>query len=119
MTDNAMKGPKQATPVTMTMDHDTFFLWLYEIQGRPGGAGEPLPPNMSWERDTDLTSPYFLVTCYMDTEEGIVIAQHNEDAKSVKVTMRYPAPGPNLIRTVRLMLGEGVEAPDDLMGEAA
>lgn len=110
---------KTATPVTMTMDHDTFFLWLYEIQGRPGGDGEPLPPNLSWEPDTDATWPYFMEACYFDTKEGTVIARHHEDAKSVTVTFRCPAPGPNLMRVVRQMLGEAVEAPVDRMGKAA
>jgi hypothetical protein len=101
------------------MDHDAFFLWLYEIQGRPGGDGEPLPPNLSWEPDTDATWPYFMVACYFDTKEGTVIARHHEDAKCVTVTFRCPAPGLNLIRTVRQMLGESGEEPHMMMEEAA
>ncbi|MFP5479249.1 MAG: hypothetical protein ACLGIE_06090 [Alphaproteobacteria bacterium] len=110
---NITTAPKAATPVTMTMDHSTFFLWLYEIQGRPGGDGEPLPPNMSCDFDADLTSPYFLVTCYFDTKEGTVIARHYHDedgAHMVNTTFRYPKPGPNLINAVRQVLGEFGEA---------
>ncbi len=106
-------APKAATPVTMTMSHEFFFEWLYQIQSRPGGDGEPLSPDLSCDCDADLNSPYFLVTCYLNTKEGTVIARHYHDedgAHMVKTTFRYPKPGPNLINAVRQVLGESGEA---------
>lgn len=89
------------------MDRDSFYRWLAEVQGIADPGTTPCdPPNFHIEEMSDPKSPYFDAEAYLGTREGTVIAWHLRDSDRVKVTIRNEKPGPQLMRTVRWMLGE-------------
>lgn len=109
MANDATNTPETATPVTVMMNRNSFYLWLREIQRVPEGDTCDAPDFLI-EEIAGAESPYFEVAAYLDTTEGTVIARHLRDSDQVKVTIRNDKPGPNLMRTVRDMLGEGEAA---------
>lgn len=102
--------PQKATPVTIMMDLYAFFRWLSEVQGIANLDRECDDPDFLIEEMTDPNSPYCQVAAYLKTAEGTVIARHLRDSDKVEVTIRETKPGPQLMRTVRWMLGEEGEA---------
>ncbi|MGA0539038.1 hypothetical protein [Neotabrizicola sp. VNH66] len=110
MAQDCTKTPETATPVTITMDRDTFYRWLAEVQGITDPGTTPCnAPNFLIEQYDDEDSPYCKVEGYVNTVEGTVIARHHPEGM-VEVTMRCEKPGPQLMRTVRWMIGEEDEA---------
>jgi hypothetical protein len=112
MTTNTMTMPVDATPVTMMMDTDTFYLWLGEVQGIDEGI-ECKAPNFHLEEWEDMNrylavgGQYSEIAAYLNTSEGTVIAKHLWHVNMVKVTFRHAKPTDGLMRTVRLMLCDG------------
>ena len=109
--EHTTKAPERATPVTITMNTDTFNGWLAELQGITDPEVTPCnPPNFLIDGTDDPSGDYFKIAAYLNTPEGTVIARHLFDYDMVKVTIRNDKPGPQLMRTVRWMLGEEGEA---------
>ena len=109
MNNNAMNTAPAATPVMIQMRSDTFLDWLHEVQG--GADGELVkPPHFRIEDPTEPGSPYCDIEVYLYTSEGTILARHLRAEDMVHVTIRDEKPGPNLMRTVRWMLGEDGEA---------
>lgn len=96
-----------STPVTFIVDHDTFHDWLREITDKRHADDDGyLRPNFYIEEEALPSLRFKKVEAYLNTAEGTVIARHHVDDDQVTVTMRVPKPGPHLMQTVRLMLGE-------------
>lgn len=104
------KMPEKATPATITMRLDAYRHWLSEVKGLADPNVEGVDPDLFIGELNDPNNRYFLVEAYLNTAEGTVIARHLIDCNSVDVTMRETKPGPQLMRTVRWMLGEEGEA---------
>lgn len=99
-----------ATPVTITMDRDTFYRWLGELQGIADPGTTPCdPPNFHIEQHDDVDNPCYEIDGYLDTAEGTVIVRHKIGGM-VDVTIRTEKPSKQLMKTVHWMLGEEGEA---------
>jgi hypothetical protein len=107
---NTSEAASAATPRTIWMDRDTFYLWLREVQRLPVGATPDEPAFLLDEIAELPESPYALVEAYLETTEGTVIAWHERHSNRVKVVLRNEKPCEGLMRTVRMMLDEESEA---------
>lgn len=94
------------TPVTITMDHHTFYEWLREIADkRSADADGHVRPNLYFAEDALPSSRFEKVEAFLHTAEGTIIARHHTDDDLVTVTIRVQKQGPHLMTTLRRMLG--------------